>query len=85
MDDELGLPATQPYVHRSRVQLGGDLGGRVRQRFHQRHAHGGVEREGEPLGRLGGLRATRCGGVSEIVAQAVDVRCQVHDTTMTSL
>ena len=72
--DERELAAVEPDVDAAGRHLGGDLGGGLRDRLHQREPGGGVEGEGEPLGGRAGLGAGGLGGGEQVAAEAVDVR-----------
>ena len=82
-DHELRLAAAHPHVDGLVVEVAGDLGGGLRQRFEQHHPGGGIEGEGEALGGGLGLGATRGGGVGEVAAEALDEGREFHDAMVT--
>ena len=78
----------EAYVDATVRHLGGDLGGGLRDRLHDRQPGAGLEGEAEPLGGLAGLLAGGVGGGDERGPEALDVRGDVHvhhyDITVTS-
>ena len=83
-DHELGVAPGHPDVDRVVLERAGDLGRGLGQRLEQHHPGGGVEGQREALGGGLGLGATCGGGVGQVAAEAVDVRRELHDATVTS-
>jgi hypothetical protein len=81
---ELGVAPGHPDVDRVVLQRAGDLGRGLGQCLEQHHPCGGVEGQREALGGGLGLGATCGGGVGKVAAEAVDVRCELHDATVAS-
>ena len=82
--DELGFAAAQPHLDGDAVELLGDLGRGVGEGLHQRDARRRLERQQQPLGGGGDVGAARRGHVGEIGVQALEVRTEFHDVSMTS-
>ena len=82
-DDELRIGAAQAHLDGAGRELAGDLGGGGGERFEQHQPDRGLERSAQPLGQRAGVLAPGLGGDRELSAEAIDIRCDIHDAIMT--
>ena len=78
VDDEVELAAVEAYVDAAVGQLGGDLGGGLGDRLHQGEPGRRGQGEDEALGGLLDVVAPGLGSGDEVLAEALDVRRDVH-------
>ena len=77
-----GSPAAQAQLDRAGRELARDLVGGGRQRIEQHQPDRRLERSGQALGERAGVLAAGVGGDRELAAEVLDVRRQVHGTSM---
>ena len=83
-DDELRVPAAQAQLDGARGELRGDLLGSGPEGVDEHEADGRVERRQETVGGAAHVLTADLGSGAELTMQAVDVRCELHDVSMTS-
>ena len=84
-DDEAGLARAQAQLDRAGRELARDLVGGGRQRVQQHQPDRRLERGAQAVGQRAGLIAARFGGDGELAAEVLDIRGQVHGTSVASL
>ena len=84
-DGELDVATAQAHVDGARREVARDLAGRVGQRVEDGQPCGRVERGGQPARDLFGLGTARGGRGQQLALQRLDVRGDLHDTTLTPL
>ena len=83
--DEVGLAGAQAQLDRAGRELARDLVRGGRQRIEQHQPDRRLERSGQALGERAGVLAAGVSGDGELATEVLDVRRQVHGTSMAPL
>ena len=83
-DDELRITAAEAQLDGPGSELGGDLFGRRAEGVDEHEADRRVERREQTVGGAAHVVSGDLGGGGELSMQGVDVRCELHDVSMTS-
>lgn len=83
-DDQLRVTAAEADLDNCVGQLVGHLGGGDTERLEQHHAQRRLYGIGQPIRRVPDISGRGIGRGGQVVAEAVDVRREVHDVMVTS-